>query len=228
MHGESRQGQDPLRPASSQGCRTPTRTPESGEMKILIACECSGRVRDAFIKMGHNAWSCDLQPSESPGPHIMRDVLQVLDGGWEMMIGHPVCRYLANSGVCWLRKIPGRCQAMRDGAEFFKKLLNANIPRIAIENPIQHKYARKIIGERQTQVIQPWMFGHPEQKATCLWLKNLPELIPTKNVYNEMMLLPDNLRQRLHYLPPSRERERERGAAHSKALRTQWLNSGEI
>lgn len=194
-------------------------------MKILIACECSGRVRDAFIAKGHDAWSCDLKPSETPGPHLQKDVLQVLEDGWDMMIAHPVCKYLANSGASWLNKQPERWESMREGAEFFKRLLNAPIPKIAVENPIQHKYAREIIGAKQSQVIQPWMFGHPEQKATCLWLKNLPLLVPTNNVKEAMMRLPDNQRQRLHYLPPSPQREAERSRTFqgiATAMAEQW------
>lgn len=166
-------------------------------MKVLIACEYSGKVRDSFIKMGHEAVSCDLLPSESNfGPHYQGDVLDILENGWDILIAHPPCTYLCNSGVSWLHKDPERWDKMVEGANFFKKLLMCNIPKIAIENPIMHKYAVEIIGRRQDQVIQPWMFGHGETKATCLWLKGLPLLKPTNIVSGR--------EQRLHKLPPSR------------------------
>lgn len=149
-------------------------------MKVLVACEYSGTVRDAFLRHGHEAVSCDLLPSESPGPHIVGDALDVLDDGWDLMIGHPPCTFLSNSGVRWLHTNPTRWDKMRNGAEFFLELLNAPIPHICIENPIPHKHANKIIGRHCDQVIQPWQFGHPESKATCLWLKRLPNLRATK------------------------------------------------
>jgi len=116
---------------------------------------------------------------------------------------------------------------MREGAEFFKRLLEAPIPRIAIENPIMHKYAVAIIGRRQDQVIQPWMFGHPEQKATCLWLKNLPKLIETDNVKAQMLALPKSEQQKMHYLPPSKDRWKLRSKTFegiARAMATQWGN----
>lgn len=149
-------------------------------MKVLIACEFSGVVRDAFRAMGHDAVSCDLLPSERPGPHLQGDVLQYLGDGWDLMIAHPPCTYLTNSGVWCLHRDKDRWGKMRDGAALFKALLNADIPRVAVENPIMHKYAVKIIGRRQDQVIQPWQFGHPESKGTGLWLKGLPKLKPSK------------------------------------------------
>lgn len=148
-------------------------------MKILVACEFSGIVRDAFAKAGHDAMSCDLLPTESPGKHYQGDVLDILDYGWDLMIAHPPCTYLANSGVSWLHRQEGRWEKMREGALFFKTLLDANIKRIAIENPIMHKYAVEIIGRKQDQTIQPYEYGHPESKRTGLWLKNLPQLRPT-------------------------------------------------
>lgn len=199
-------------------------------MKILIACEFSGTVRDAFIKQGHDAVSCDLLPTESQGPHIQGDVLNVLNDGWDMMIAHPPCTYLTNSGVCWLHKDKSRWDKLREGAEFFKALLNAPIPRIAIENPIMHKYAIELIGTKQTQVIQPYMFGHMERKATCLWLKNLPPLRETKNVKEEMMKLPKKLQQRIHYAPPSKDRWKIRSKTFegiAEAISTQWTEREE-
>ncbi|HZK28048.1 MAG TPA: DNA cytosine methyltransferase [Thermoclostridium sp.] len=198
------------------------------DMKILVACEYSGTVRDAFRKQGHDAWSCDLLPTDAdPTYHIQGDVFKVLDQGWDMMIAHPPCTYLSNSGVCWLHKDPKRWELMKEGAEFFKHLLNSNIPKIAVENPIQHKYAREIIGKTYTQIIQPWMFGHTERKATCLWLKGLEPLKPTNNVYEEMLKLPKNQQQRLHYLPPSEDRWKLRSKTFqgiAEAMAEQWSN----
>lgn len=149
-------------------------------MRVLVACEYSGRVREAFRKLGHDAWSCDLLPADDNSPyHIQGDVLEVLSQGWDLMIAHPPCTYLANSGVQFLHRDADRWGKMRDGAKFFKALLDAPIPLKAIENPIMHKYAVEIIGRRQDQVIQPWQFGEDASKATCLWLVGLPKLEPT-------------------------------------------------
>lgn len=194
-------------------------------MRILIACEYSGRTRDAFIAKGHEAVSCDFLPTEQPGPHHQGDVLEILNDGWDLMIAHPTCTYLTNSGVCWLHKDPTRWEKMRQGAEFFKKLLNAPIPKKAIENPIMHKYAVEIIGRRQNQVVQPWMFGHPESKATGLWLEGLPLLKETNNVRDYMKTLPKNQQQRLHYLPPTKDRWKERSRTFdgiANAFAEQW------
>lgn len=148
-------------------------------MKILIACEFSGTVREAFKAKGHDVWSCDLLPTEVEGQHIIGDVLQILDQNWDLMIAHPPCTYLCNSGVHWLNRQEGRWEKMREGALFFKALWDAPIPKICIENPVMHKYAREIIGASHSQSIQPYQFGHPESKRTCLWLKNLPLLEAT-------------------------------------------------
>lgn len=194
-------------------------------MRVLIACEYSGTVRDAFTKLGHDAISCDLLPTDKPGKHYQGDVFDIINDGFDLMIAHPPCTYLTNAGVTWLHKKPGRWDQMRDGAEFFKKLLNAPIDKIAVENPIMHKYAKEIIGESQAQIVQPWMFGHLEQKGTGLWLKNLPLLKPTNDVKREMMLLPDNQRQRLHYLPPSADRWKIRSTTFqgiADAMASQW------
>lgn len=194
-------------------------------MRVLVACEYSGTVRDAFIAKGHDAMSCDFLPTDKPGPHYRGDVLDILGQGWDLMIAHPTCTYLTNAGVCHLHKDEGRWGKMREGAEFFKLLLNAPIAKKAIENPIMHKYAVEIIGRRQDQVIQPWMFGHMEQKATCLWLEGLPKLVPTNDVKKQMMELPDNQRQRLHYLPPSPDRWKLRSTTFqgiADAMAEQW------
>lgn len=194
-------------------------------MKILIACEFSGIVRDAFTKFGHEAYSCDVLPTESPGKHLQCDVLEILGLGWDMMIAHPPCTYLTNSGVCWLHKDPDRWSELDKGAEFFRALLESDIERIAIENPIPHKYALERIGRSYDQMVQPWWFGHTEQKATCFWLKNLPKLHGTNVVYKQMMKLSVQERQRIHYTPPGKDRWKVRSRTFTglaKAMADQW------
>ena len=185
-------------------------------MKVLIACEESGIVREAFKKLGHNAWSCDLLDTGIPGKHIKDDVINHLNEGWDLMIAHPPCTRLCNSGVMWLEK-RDLWMDLEISATFFKKLLNADISRIAIENPIPHKYALEIIRKKYDQIIQPWMFGHGETKATCLWLKGLPKLKPTNMVSGRI--------QRLHKLPPSKDRAKLRSITYpgiAKAMAEQW------
>ena len=195
-------------------------------MKVLIACEFSGVVRDAFTALGHDAMSCDILPTESPGNHYQGDIFDLDFSEFDLLIAHPPCTYLANSGVCHLHKTTERWPKLFEGAEFFKRLLDAPVPKKAIENPIMHKYARQLIGGvRQSQVVQPWMFGHPEQKATCLWIQGLPLLKPTSSVKEEMMALPKNQRERLHYLPPSEDRQKLRSVTFqglANAMASQW------
>lgn len=201
--------------------------------KVLIACEESQEVCKAFRELGHEAFSCDILECSGGHPewHIQGDVLEIINcdyvitmtddvcriGKWDLIIAHPPCTYLCNSGVCWLHKDKSRWDKMRDGAEFFKKLLNNKCKLIAIENPIMHKYAVEIIGRRQNQLIQPWMFGHGETKATCLWLKGLPKLKPTNIV--------EGREQKLHRLPPSKDRAKFRSKTFpgiAKAMAEQW------
>ena len=194
-------------------------------MRVLVACEHSGTVRDAFIARGHDAMSCDLLPTDAPGPHYQGDVMDILDDGFDLLIAHPPCTYLTNSGVRWLHSDPERWQHMIEGAVFFRTLLECDIPMRAIENPIMHRYAASIVGRRQDQVVQPWMFGHMEQKATGLWLHNLPPLQPTNDVKEDMMKLPERERQRLHYLPPSPDRWKLRSTTYrgiAEAMADQW------
>ena len=197
-------------------------------MKVLVACEYSGRVRDAFIARGHDAISCDLLPTDALGPHYQGNVFDLDLTEFDLMIAHPPCTYLTNSGVAWLHRDASRWNRLDEGAAFFKALLDAPVHRIAVENPIMHKYAKERIGGvKQSQVVQPWMFGHMEQKATCLWLKNLPNLVETNNVKAEMMELPDSERQRLHYLPPSPDRWKLRSTTYqgiADAMAEQWGN----
>ena len=191
-------------------------------MKVLIGCEESATVREAFAKLGHDAWSCDLLPSRVPGKHIRADILTVLNDGWDLAIFHTPCTYLSNSGVRWLYNKDGsrnaeRWELMERDALLFRATMQANIPMIANENPIMHKYAVAIIGRRQDQVIQPWQFGHGETKATCLWLKNLPQLRPTNIV--------DGREQRIHNMPPSPNRQRDRSVTYqgiAEAMANQW------
>ncbi len=180
-------------------------------MKVLIACEYSGIVREAFKKRGHDAWSCDLLDTDIKG-----DVLKVINKKWDLMIAHPPCTRLCNSGVCWFHKrnLWGK---MKEGALFFKKLLTAPINKICVENPIPHKYAGEIIGQKYSQIIQPWQFGHGETKATCLWIKGLPLLKPTNIVTGR--------EQRLHRLPPSKDRWKLRSKTFqgiANAMAGQW------
>lgn len=195
-------------------------------MNVLVACEYSGVIRDEIIKAGHDAMSCDLLPTDKPGPHWEGDVTEILYDGWDLLIAHPPCTYLSNSGVCHLHTDIDRWDNMLQAAKFFKLLWESPIPKKAIENPIMHKYAKEQIGcGKQSQVIQPWMFGHPEQKATCLWLSGLPLLVETNNVKEYMMTLPERERQRLHYLPPSPDRWKLRSTTFqgiAEAMAQQW------
>lgn len=156
-------------------------------MRVLIGCEFSGRVRREFRALGHEAYSCDLLPAEDNGEHIQGDIFKHLNDGWDLLIFHWPCTRLCNSGVRWLYGGKGkvidaeRWRLMEQDAKAFRAILNCGIPRICGENPIPHKYAREIMGN-YSQIIQPYQFGHPESKATCLWLKNLDFLRPTQIV----------------------------------------------
>jgi len=151
-------------------------------MRVLIACEFSGIVRDAFVKLGHDAWSCDLLPSEREGNHYQSDVLDILNDGWDLMIAHPPCTYLSAVGINWNNRIAGRKERTEEALHFIKLLLDAPIERIALENPVGVISTRI---RKPDQIINPFQFGHPERKKTCLWLKNLPKLIPTNEVEPE-------------------------------------------
>ena len=194
-------------------------------MRVLIACEYSGVVRDAFIARGHDAMSCDLLPTDADGPHHQGSVADIINDDWDLMVAHPPCTYLANSGVQHLHQDKQRWTDLDDGAAFFKMLLDAIIPKKAIENPIPHKYAVERIGQKYSQIVHPWMFGHTERKSTCLWLDGLPDLVETNNVKAEMETLPKNQQQRLHYLPPSPTRWKLRSTTYqgiADAMANQW------
>lgn len=186
-------------------------------MRVLIGCEESGTVREAFKALGHDAWSCDILPSRIPGNHIQADILTVLNDGWDLAIFHTPCTYLSNSGVRWLHERPERWELMRKDAELFKACMLSSIPKKVMENPIPHKYALEIIGRKYDQIIQPWQFGHGETKATCLWLEGVEKLQPTDIV--------DGREQRIWKLPPGPNRQRERSVTFSgiaAAFASQW------
>lgn len=148
-------------------------------MKVLVACEYSGRVRDAFLAAGHDAMSCDLLPTDAPGPHYQGDVFDIIHDGWDLMIAHPPCTYLSVSGMHWTTRGLRDPQLTEDALDFVRALMAAPIERIAIENPISVISSRI---RKPDQIIQPWMFGHDASKKTCLWLKNLPLLAVTQMV----------------------------------------------
>lgn len=175
-----------------------------------MACEFSGIVREAFARRGWDAWSCDLLPTEQPGNHLQCDVADVLNDRWDMMIAHPPCTYLASSGARWW---PTRRKEQAAALEFVWRLLWAGIPRIAVENPVG---AASALG-KPDQTIQPWMFGHGETKATCLWLKCLPKLVPTCVV--------DGREARIHRMAPGKNRSKERSRTYTgiaEAMAQQW------
>ena len=180
-------------------------------MKVLVACEYSGKVRDAFRDKGHDAWSCDLLPTDVEGQHIQNDVLGILNQGWDLMIAHPPCTHLAVSGARWFHK---KRQEQHEALEFVSALLNAPIDKIALENPVSI-ISTKI--RKPDQIVQPWQHGHGETKATCLWLKGLPKLEPTNIV--------EGRKPRIHMMPPSKDRWKLRSETYSgiaKAMADQW------
>ena len=182
-------------------------------MKVLVACEFSGAVRDAFSSLGHYAVSCDLLPSETAGFHYQGDVRDILNEGWDLMIAHPPCTHLAISGARWFGE---KKREQQESLEFVELLLSAPVPRIALENPVS-VISSKI--RKPDQVIHPWQFGHGESKTTCLWLKGLPKLRPTKIVGGREM--------RIWKLPPSSYRWKERSRTFSgiaSAMAVQWGN----
>lgn len=195
-------------------------------MKVLIACEFSATVRDAFAARGHDAWSTDIIETEGdPTRHIVGDALEILGNGWDLMIAHPPCTYLTKAGVRWLHSDEHRWPKMVDGAKFFKTLLDAPIPMVAVENPVMHRYATDLIGRKQDQVIQPWMFGHAEQKGTALWLRGLPKLNPVTDLRAEMSVLPASVRNRIHWAAPGPNRWKIRSQTFpgiAAAMAEQW------
>jgi hypothetical protein len=209
-------------------------------MKVLVACEYSGRVREAFRSRGHDAWSCDLLPAEDGSEfHLQGDALEVIDGGcparshspympapWDLMVAHPPCTYLAASGMHWTTR-GLRDKALTDeAAEFFLALASAPIPRIAIENPIGHMSG---LWREPDQIIQPWEFGEDASKATCLWLKGLPRLIPTKVIRKRRYANQTESGQ--NKLAPSDDRWKERSRTYrgiADAMAAQWSNYSDL
>lgn len=193
-------------------------------MRVLVACESSGIVRDAFLRRGHDAVSCDLKPTERPGPHHQGDVREILSRHWDLLIAHPVCRRLANSGVRWLHERPEYMAQVRPAAEFFMLFDRAtHIPRRAVENPVQHKYARAIIGRKADQYVQPHFFGSPFQKATGLWLTGLPKLARTH--WPKDYPAGTSFVQAVWLMGPSPTREEDRSRtdpAIAEAMAAQW------
>jgi hypothetical protein len=202
-------------------------------MRVLVACEFSGTVRDAFTRAGHYAMSCDLLPSETEGPHYQGDVRDVLDDPWDLLVGHPPCTFLTNAASKWLfhpndtalpvarrrrhPRYPNRWADMKTAAAFFRLLWDAPIPRIALENPVMHGHGRALIGRGHDQTFQPWHFGHGEVKRVCLWLKNLPPLVPTDVV--------EGRTPRVHRMPPGPDRQKERSrffCGIADAMAAQW------
>ena len=180
-------------------------------MRVLVACEFSGAVREAFKAQGHDAWSCDLLETEIPGQHIVGDVLEVLGRGWDLMIAHPPCTHLSVSGARWWKD---KAQEQADALEFVRALMAAPIDRIAIENPVS-KISSAI--RKPDQIVQPWQFGHGETKATCLWLQGLAPLVPTKVV--------EGREPKVHRMAPGPNRWRERSRTYAgiaKAMAQQW------
>ena len=183
-------------------------------MRVLVACEYSGRVRDAFLAKGHDAMSCDLLPTDVPGPHYQGDVMDIIGDGWDMMIAHPPCTHLAVSGARWFKD---KQTEQAEALEFVRVLLGVNIPRIALENPVSIISSRI---RKPDQVIQPWQFGHGETKATCLWLKGLPKLTSSGIV--------EGREQRVHRMPPGPDRWKERSRTFegvAAAMADQWSDT---
>ena len=195
-------------------------------MKILVACEYSGIVRDAFAAKGHDAWSCDILPTESPGNHFQGDVLEHLDKGWDLMIAHPPCTHLAVSGARWFTEGKKPWSLQEEALNFVRKLLDAPIDKIALENPVS-VISTKI--RKPNQIIQPFEYGHDVTKKTCLWLKNLPNLKPTKIVKPDIVLVNGKKMSRMHYESfklPSKERSKVRSKFYTgiaEAMADQWI-----
>ena len=187
-------------------------------MKVLIACEFSGVVRDAFTAKGHEAVSCDLLPTEREGPHIQGDVSAVLRERWDLVIAHPPCTRLCNSGVRWLHE-RDLWRDMEEAAQFFLEGLDANADRVAVENPVMHKYARDIIGRGPDFTVQPWQFGDAAKKRTCFWTRGLEPLKPTSD------MTADDAVAEVHLMPPSVDRWKKRSITYqglANAMADQW------
>lgn len=198
--------------SSGKGCSTGTAIqPTGGAMNVLVACEFSGTVREAFRKRGHDAWSCDIEPCEIGGNHILGDVRPVLDIGWDLIVAHPPCTHLAVSGARWFKD---KTMEQAEALAFVLRIMGADCPRIAVENP------KSIVSSairKADQVIHPWQFGHGETKETHLWLKNLPKLLPSCIVKGR--------EPRIHKMGPGKNRSRDRSRTYTgiaEAMAQQW------
>ena len=195
-------------------------------MRVLVACEYSGIVRDAFAEKGHDAWSCDILDSESEGNHIRGDALEQLHKGWDLMIAHPPCTHLSVSGARWFTEGKKPMFLRENALDFVKKLMAAPIERICIENPVS--VISSHIREAD-QTINPYQFGHKEYKKTCLWLKNLPPLKETDNVLDETRLLPDNIAKRIWWLGGGKGKERSKFfTGIASAMADQWGDENKL
>ena len=192
-------------------------------MRVLVACEYSGRVRDAFLAAGHDAMSCDLLPTDSSGPHYQGDVFDIIDDGWDLMVAHPPCTYLSVSGMHWTTRGLRDPQLTEDALNFVRVLMDAPIERIAIENLISVISSRI---RKPDQIIQPWWFGHDASKKTCLWLKNLPLLQPTDKLPgDEKTRRANQTASGQNKLPPSKDRWKIRSETYAgiaNAMAAQW------
>jgi hypothetical protein len=207
-------------------------------LKVLVACDFSGIVREAFNRLGHDATSCDLLPTEIPGDHMVHDAIDVLESDdWDLVISHPPCTYLTNSGVRWLYGKKGgskvrdeaRWALMRAGADFFARFYHAEAPRVAVENPVMHGHATSYLAglgvPSFSQSVQPYQFGHLETKRTCLWLRGLPELVETENVEKAMRRLPKSQTNLVHLASPGPDRWLMRSRTYpgiAEAMAHQW------
>jgi hypothetical protein len=193
---------------------------DPGRLRVLVACELSGRTRQAFARRGWDAWSCDLQPADDNGAqHIQGDAREVLLArSWDLVIAHPPCTRLCNSGGRWLHE-RNLWDDMREACKLFLACLESPAPHVAVENPVMHKYAVEIIGRRQDFSVQPWQFGDPAKKRTCFWTANLPPLVPTSS------LTAADARPECHHASPGPQRARLRSMTYpgiARAMADQW------
>jgi len=202
------------------------------KLKVLVACEESGAVRDAFIARGHYAMSCDFQPSRTAGPHWQGDVMEIIYAGWDLMVAHPPCTFLSSSGLHWNKRRPERAAQTEAALDFVRVLLNAPIAKIALENPVGCISSRI---RKPDQIIQPYDFGDDASKATCLWLKGLPRLVPTCRIPGRIVIQNGKEIERWtnqtdsgqNVLGPSEDRQRERSKTYAgiaAAIADQWGN----
>lgn len=196
-------------------------------MRVLVACEFSGRVRDAFLARGHDAWSCDIEPTEVPGPHIQADIFSVIENGWDLVVAHPPCKYLCSMGIWWNHKRPARWPLTDSAFDFVRDIWSSSVPRLCIENPVGYLNSN---WQKPSQIINPWMFGDPFTKPTCLWLRGLPTLVPTDIVSKGDFYIKKNGRRMSkwsHRFSSSRPVERAKNASRTfpgiaLAMASQW------